>query len=282
MTFKADKTADNQKGELSGHILASKFLTGILLEDTSVRQHYRGLEIESQRAVEIIVLNPEASIGEKNLFERESQGENESDDSSSVVIEHGTTDDGLLFMIVEPQGSGGPNPVEAKQADQNIWKTAFIILLGITLLTALLVYLTFIRTPEPDTVPADEGALPVQPLPPASGISEQSALVMPLDQSDSAAPTDPLAGAGDGFDPWSRGVPPAGAPSYVPPGGEVVTVPDGNSQFMPKEGPGDYLTPQVSPSPKTTSSPEKDKSKSGSKEKSSDTTKSKTPLKKKD
>jgi hypothetical protein len=41
-------------------------------------------------------------------------------------------------------------------------------------------------------------------------------------------------GFGDGYNPWARGVPPPGAPVYIPPGGQMVDPSNPNgSIFMP-------------------------------------------------
>jgi serine/threonine protein kinase len=127
----------------------------------------------------------------------------------------------------------------------NLWKTAFVVLAGISLLAIGLIYATSVKQTIPTTqLPTDANGSPVQPLNPATGLNEQglsnmqtfmpemvggnSNMMMPL-------PPNTLPG-GDGYDPWARGgVPPPGAPYPVAPGGQVYTIPgDANgSQFMP-------------------------------------------------
>ena len=150
----------------------------------------------------------------------------------------------------------------------NIWKTAFIVLAGIAILSAFLIYTTAGRRTDPTTaLQSDANGLPVQPINPATGAEEQNLIVPGLtaDQlanSNSALPPSTLPG-GDGYNPWANGgTPPPGAPpqQYVPPGGQVYTIdPNQPSQFMPPEG-GVILIPvpantntaaKPAPSPKT-------------------------------
>lgn len=145
---------------------------------------------------------------------------------------------------------------------RNLWQTAFIVLAGVFLLGIALIYATTVRRTDPTvTAEAEPGALPVQPIGPATGAQEESLAKMPeLTEADILAmqagtmeiPPGTLPG-GDGYNAWANsGAPPLGAPpptgappgAYVPPGGQVVTVdPSGTgSQFMPPEG-GVILVP---------------------------------------
>ena len=134
------------------------------------------------------------------------------------------------------------NAMAADGSQNNLWKTAFIVLVGMTLLSAFLIYGTYTKRTDPTTVlQPDANGLPVQPINPATGAEEQSLAAMPALTADSLAnsnlaqqPPSTLPG-GDGYNPWANGgVPPAGAPN-IPPGGQVVTVPSGSSPFMPPE-----------------------------------------------
>ncbi len=133
-------------------------------------------------------------------------------------------------------------PKPNADAKNNMWKTAFVVLSGISLLAVGMIYATYTKQTDPQTfLQSDVNGLPVQPLNPATGINEQNLLytssdgTMPEIIGNSSVPmTDPVPG-GDGFDPWARGgLPPSGAPTY-PGGGQVITIPgDGSgSQFMP-------------------------------------------------
>jgi serine/threonine protein kinase len=151
----------------------------------------------------------------------------------------------------------------AATANNNLWKTAFVVLAGISLLAVGMIYATYTKQTDPITqMQTDAEGIPVQPLNPATGINEQNMLYT----SDGTMPeiignpnmmmTDPVPG-GDGFDPWARGgAPPPGAPNY--PTGQVITIPgDGSgSQFMPDSSGGIILIPvpvnantSVKPSP---------------------------------
>lgn len=136
----------------------------------------------------------------------------------------------------------------------NLWKTAFVVLAGISLLAAGLIYATSIRRAEPQTVlQADEQGVPVQPLNPATGINERNLTVISDDSvleyvGNSNVPVPGFeqvdAGSGgDGYCAWCGNGPPPGAPTY--PTGEVYTVPgDPNSQFMPRLD-GEYILIEV-------------------------------------
>ena len=151
---------------------------------------------------------------------------------------------------------------------RNIWQTAFIVLAGVMLLAAALIYATTVRQTNPTvSMVSDADSLPVQPINPATG-AQEDALSKLGDLGDASLvpngsmeiPPGTLPG-GDGFNAWANGgVPPAGAPlaggplqgspmtgpippQYLPPGGQTVTIdPNGGSQFMPNEG-GVILVP---------------------------------------
>lgn len=171
--------------------------------------------------------------------------------------------------------SGGV-PVTQKAAaapKRNIWQTAFVVLVGISLLAAALIYATSVKKTDPTTqLQADAGSLPVQPIGPATGAQEESlaklpamtdAEIMAAQSSNTAVPMDSLPG-GDGYNAWGNGgAPPLGAPpaQYIPPGGQYYTIDPNNpnSQFMPPDG-GVILVPvpantspaiKPSPTPKT-------------------------------
>jgi len=123
---------------------------------------------------------------------------------------------------------------------QEIWKTAFVVLAGISLLTVALIYGTSVKQTDPTTqLQPDANGQPVQPLNPATGVQEQSLANMQaaatdaLSNSNTAIPPGTLPG-GDGYDPWKNGgQPPPGAPK----GGQTVTIdPNSPSVFMPPEG----------------------------------------------
>ncbi len=130
----------------------------------------------------------------------------------------------------------------------DFWKTAFMVLIGTGILAAALIYATSVKQTDPATVLIpDANGLPVQPINPATGFEEQQLAVMPGSFSDFPATTDGSPGdslpGGDGYNPWSTGVPPPGAPTYVPPPGQIITIdPNNPSQFMPPDG-GVILVP---------------------------------------
>jgi serine/threonine-protein kinase len=131
----------------------------------------------------------------------------------------------------------------------NMWKTAFVVLAGISLLAIGLIYATSSKQANPPTaLQTDANGQPVQPLNPATGMSEQGASnmmtyspeTMMLGNSNMLMsvpqPVPNGDGYGDGYNPWARGVPPPGAPMYqqIPPGGQVIDPSNPNgSIFMP-------------------------------------------------
>ncbi len=133
----------------------------------------------------------------------------------------------------------------------NIWKTAFVVLAGISVLAVALIYATSVKRTNPTTqLQPDANGQPVQPINPATGTEEQSLAAMPaltsemISNSNMTQPPGTLPG-GDNYNPWASGQPPPGAPptTYVAPGGQVYTIdPNNPSQFMPMEG-GVVLVP---------------------------------------
>jgi hypothetical protein len=146
-------------------------------------------------------------------------------------------------VVVDPTADRSTNSAEniepTADKKQDPWKTAFIVLVGIVMLSAVLIYSTSSRRTEPTTVlQTDANGQPVQPLNPASGVEEERLAAMPSDAITSNSNLSTLPGqlpGGDGYDPWANaGKPPTGAPTG--PGGGYVTIPNGGaSQFMPPE-----------------------------------------------
>lgn len=141
--------------------------------------------------------------------------------------------------------------VAANSSPNNIWKTAFVVLAGISLLAIGLIYATSVKTTDPTTaLQTDANGQPVQPINPATGAQEMDLANMSafpaeyMTNSNAAViPPGTLSGdgAGDGYNPWANGgAPPPGGPVVpyqVPQGGQVITIdPNSPSQFMPIEG----------------------------------------------
>jgi hypothetical protein len=158
---------------------------------------------------------------------------------------------------------GGPTKAAAAGATadapkRNLWQTAFVVLAGITLLAAALIYATYTRGTDPTTdLQADADSLPVQPLGPATGAQEDGLMRIP----DGTSPEelmmtglntmtvggDGLPG-GDGYNAWANGgAPPPGAPpANLPPGGQRVSGDvTGTSQFMPPTGPIEFVRKDI-------------------------------------
>ena len=143
-------------------------------------------------------------------------------------------------------------PRAALETDSNVknnmWKTAFVVLAGISLLAIGLIYGTSSKQTDPATaLQTDANGQPVQPLNPATGMNEQGAAALtpysPEQQmlmANSNMMTLPQTmpngdGFGDNYNPWARGVPPPGAPpmyQQFPPGGQMIDPNNANSIFM--------------------------------------------------
>jgi len=141
-------------------------------------------------------------------------------------------------------------PNAALKIDENVrnnmWKTAFVVLAGISLLAISLIYATSSKQTDPATVlQTDANGQPVQPLNPATGLNEQGAANLMYsaetmmfggnsNMTDVPQPVPNSDGFGDGYNPWARGVPPPGAPMYqqIPPGGQMIDPNNPNSIFM--------------------------------------------------
>lgn len=160
-----------------------------------------------------------------------------------------------------------PETVEgakAAAATTNIWKTAFIVMVGTMVLAAALIYATSSRQTNPTTqLQPDVNGIPVQPINPVSGADDSKLVGMPggvaeimMSNSNMEIPPGTMPG-GDGYNPWGNGIaPPAGAPVPVGPPGQTVTVMPGDSQFMP-QGDGTVILVPVPVDPNATPTPGK-------------------------
>jgi serine/threonine protein kinase len=163
-----------------------------------------------------------------------------------------------------PFRASAASAAAAPVSQNNLWKTAFIVLIGMTALGAFLIYSTYTKRTDPTTaLQPDANGQPVQPINPATGVEEQTLASMPAYNAEMLANTNmsqvpgTLPG-GDGYNPWATGAPPPGAPSYIAPGGQVVTIdPATGSPFMPTDGgvilvpvPVNTNTAKPSPTPK--------------------------------
>ena len=178
--------------------------------------------------------------------------------------------DAIDLHAMSSAGPGAATAAAAGENNNNIWKTAFVVLAGISLLSAFLIYGTSVKQTDPTTVlQPDANGQPVQPINPATGAEEQNLALTPGFNYDANSnttmgqPPGTLPG-GDGYNPWAGGAapPPGGPPpTYVAPGGQVYTIdPNNPSQFMPVEGSGVVLVPvpanantaaKPTPTPKT-------------------------------
>jgi serine/threonine protein kinase len=199
-----------------------------------------------------------------------------------------TAEEFIEALDTVPETAVASEQVKAAAASNNIWKTAFIVLIGIMVLASALIYATSSRQTNPVTqLQPDVNGLPVQPINPATGTDEQNLASMMLsmgsmqptaNSNTSLAPG--VMPGGDGFDPWANGgARPVGAPppGYVPPPGQTVTIDGSGGQFMPPLTdipPGCTLLPsgtvlcpkpidenaaKPTPTPKPAASPDKQK-----------------------
>ncbi len=135
----------------------------------------------------------------------------------------------------------------SETASNNLWKTAFVVLAGISLLAVGLIYLTSTKQTTPTTMlQSDVNGQPVQPLNPATGLNEQGTaglipyqpgqmitgnsnmMTMPNGMPQAMPNSD---GYGDGKNYWGGNGPPPGAPPIAP-GGQYIDPNNPNSIFM--------------------------------------------------
>ncbi|MCU1289188.1 MAG: Protein kinase domain protein [Acidobacteria bacterium] len=138
-----------------------------------------------------------------------------------------------------------PGTAAEEPVNNNVWKTAFVVLAGISLLAIGMIYATSVKQTDPATqMKTDANGQPVQPINPATGLDEQSLsnlATMPAEVIGNAnmmaQPPGTIPG-GDGYNPWGGSGPPPGAPPMnFPQGGQVITIdPNNPSQFIPQDG----------------------------------------------
>lgn len=178
------------------------------------------------------------------------------------------------FAEALEQASGTSSPLASYAAaagriagreEGNVWKTAFVVLAGISVLAFAFVYWTKENVNEvPVLLRTEGGNQPVQPINPATGFGERENLrnVSAEDPEVDPERLESQQQAGDGFDPWARpGQPPRGGRTGKPiePGGDYVTVPENGSIFMPRSDTGVILVPKrvpgKTPAPSPSESP---------------------------
>jgi hypothetical protein len=169
-------------------------------------------------------------------------------------------------------------PTAVKTSNNNLWKTAFVALAGIALLSAALIWATSSKQTDPSTLQADSNSQPVQPLNPATGMNEQGlATIVPMSSemmtnSNMTLTAPETLGGSDGNPYWQNGSVPPGAPQPVVPGGQVIDPNNPNSPFtqddprylydsntgkyymMVPTNPNANANTQATPTPKTTKS----------------------------
>jgi serine/threonine protein kinase len=140
-----------------------------------------------------------------------------------------------------------PQKDDAEPVNNNLWKTAFVVLAGISLLAIGLIYATNVKQTDPATqMQYDSNGQPVQPINPATGTDEQALsnlATMPAEIISNAnmmaLPSGALLpGGGDGYNPWGGSGPPSGAPpqQYIAPGGQVITIDPNNPSPFTQDG----------------------------------------------
>lgn len=173
----------------------------------------------------------------------------ELDRLAAMIPDSGRETFGLIPAAVTDIPAGFQTAAPPQKADNNLWKTAFIVLAGVTLLGGGFIYLTSSKTTNPSTnMQSDANGIPVQPVSPATGATEQNLSNMDsfnqqlYGNTNSAMPE-----SGGVYNPyWDNGTRPPGAPppgsTYgdpfpVQPGstGPQVYMDSNGSIFMPNE-----------------------------------------------
>src|SRR5690349_15478834 len=84
--------------------------------------------------------------------------------------------------VVKPVEPAAEADTAEPATNPNPWKTAFIVLIGIVLLSGIMIYSTSVKQTDPQTVlQTDANGQPVQPLSPPSGADEERLASMPPD-----------------------------------------------------------------------------------------------------
>lgn len=189
----------------------------------------------------------------------------------SDAVKVSDDDDTIVIPKVNAAVSGGAN--------KSLWKTAFILLAGISILSFGMIYATNMKQTDPNTeYKVDANGRPVQPLNPATGINEKGVSMTdypdPTMNPEGAEILSPDASGlgGDGYDPWANGgFPPGGSSSSsapLGPPGDFITIP-GNSSGSPfdtdepiydKDGNQIILVPKPVPSPQGKETADSEKS----------------------
>ncbi|MGI8669464.1 MAG: protein kinase domain-containing protein [Aridibacter sp.] len=178
-------------------------------------------------------------------------------DDLSNAVKVSDDDDTIVIPNVNTATAGKNN---------SLWKTAFVLLAGISILSFGMIYITNMKQTDPGTeYKVDANGKPVQPLNPATGFNEKGVSMTDypdptLDPNNEAGILPPDVGiGGDGYDPWKNGgFPSGGSPSDVPigPPGENIYIPgnsgspfDTDEPIYDKDGNQIILVPKPVPSP---------------------------------
>jgi serine/threonine protein kinase len=164
------------------------------------------------------------------------------------------------------EGSNAIAPPQNLPPQNNVWKTAFIVLAGICVLGGSFIYMTYGKRTNPGTeMMLDANGQPVQPMNPATGATEQELSNMSSYSPDLYGNSN-MNGMPMPNDPnplWDRGykTPPSGVPysgggtvpyPVTPSTGGPVIYTDGNgSQFMPDINNPGMFVPVPTPNPST-------------------------------
>ena len=177
-------------------------------------------------------------------------------------------------IIITPKSATANTVVAPEQPQNNLWKTAFIVLAGVTLLGAFFIYMTSVKQTNPSTtLQTDANGSPVQPVSPATGTTEQNLSNMDAFNPNYANTNTMMSPDGGGaYNPyWDSGTRPPGAPptttgGYGDPypvmpsnsGPTVYVDPANGSIFMPNENGNSYvLVPKPANSNVNTQTPKK-------------------------
>ena len=152
--------------------------------------------------------------------------------------------------IIVPPLTDAPDVV-----NNNLWKSAFVVLAGISMLAIGLIWATSTKQTNPTTnLQSDANGQPVQPLNPATGMNEQgtaalvpyvpgqplgnSNMMMPMTMPNGMPQTVPSGDGlgGDGRNYWGGNGPPPGAPIYVPQGGQMIDPNNPNGSIFMQDG----------------------------------------------
>ncbi len=167
-----DRTKDERVDVYALGVIAYKLLTGVLPFSGGTLEEVKEKSLK-ESPISILAFRDDASDELKAVIERALA--KSPDNRFQTVKGFAESFDFAVRFTGKAIGSLVTTAAATNVSKNNPWRTAFIVLVGMILLGGLFIYLTQVKQVDPLMVlPTDTNALPVQPISPATGLSEQS------------------------------------------------------------------------------------------------------------